>query len=140
MKHSIIEQLELHEGIRLKPYKDTVGKLTIGIGRNLDDVGITKAEAYYMLQHDIAKVDSKLEKLDWYSKLGRVRQKVIIDMAFNLGMGGLLSFKNMIKAIKLNDFPTAAAEMLDSKWAKQVGIRAKRLAKMMETGQDYELD
>lgn len=140
MKHSIIEQLELHEGIRLKPYKDTVGKLTIGIGRNLDDVGLSKAEAYYLAQNDIRRRINRLEKFEWYRNLDEIRKKVIIDMAFNLGMGGLLSFKNMIKAIKLNDFPTAAAEMLNSKWANQVGIRAKRLSKMMETGQDYELD
>jgi lysozyme len=140
MKHSIIEQLELHEGIRLKPYKDTVGKLTIGIGRNLDDVGLSKAEAYYLAQNDIRRRINRLEKFEWYRNLDEVRKKVIIDMAFNLGMGGLLSFKNMIKAIKLNDFPTAAVEMLNSKWANQVGVRAKRLSKMMKTGQDYELD
>jgi len=140
MKHSIIEQLELHEGIRLKPYKDTVGKLTIGIGRNLDDVGLSKAEAYYLAQNDIRRRINRLEKFEWYRNLDEIRKKVIIDMAFNLGMGGLLSFKNMIKAIKLNDFPTAAAEMLNSKWANQVGVRAKRLSKMMKTGQDYELD
>lgn len=140
MKHSIIEQLELHEGLKLKPYKDTVGKLTIGIGRNLDDVGLSKAEAYYLAQNDIRRRINRLEKFEWYRNLDEVRKKVVIDMAFNLGMGGLFSFKNMIKAIKLNDFPTAAAEMLNSKWANQVGIRAKRLSKMMETGQDYELD
>jgi len=140
MKHSIIEQLELHEGIRLKPYEDTVGKLTIGIGRNLDDVGLSKAEAYYLAQNDIRRRINRLEKFEWYRNLDEVRKKVIIDMAFNLGMAGMLSFKKMIKAIKLNDFPTAAAEMLNSKWARQVKGRAKRLAKMMKTGQDYELD
>lgn len=140
MKHSIIEQLELHEGLKLKPYKDTVGKLTIGIGRNLDDVGLSKAEAYYLAQNDIRRRINRLEKFEWYRNLDEVRKKVIIDMAFNLGMGGLLSFKKMIKAIKLNDFPTAAAEMLNSKWANQVGVRAKRLSKMMKTGKDYELD
>jgi len=134
----ITEQLILHEGLRLKPYRDTVGKLTIGVGRNLDDVGISRDEAEYLLRNDIAKVMASLSKFDWFNSLDFVRRKVIIDMAFNLGLGGLLLFKNMISAIKEQDYKRAAAEMLDSKWAQQVKTRADRLALMMETGKDYD--
>ena len=134
---SIEEQLVLHEGLRLKPYRDTVGKLTIGVGRNLDDVGITRAEAFFLLANDIEAVTGQLEKYGWYKLLDPVRQKVIVDMAFNLGMAGLLKFQKMITAIGCMDYGGAADEMLDSRWARQVGKRAQRLAEMMRTGEDY---
>lgn len=134
---SIEEQLVLHEGLRLKPYRDTVGKLTIGVGRNLDDVGITRAEALLLLANDIEAVTGQLEKYGWYKLLDPVRQKVIVDMAFNLGLAGLLKFQKMIAAIGCMDYEGAAEEMLDSRWARQVGRRAQRLAEMMRTGEDY---
>jgi len=138
MNHTIEEQLELHEGLRLKPYEDTVGKLTIGIGRNLDDKGISKNEAKYMLKNDIEETRKRLMLNGWFRKLDSIRQKVIIDMSFNLGYYGLMSFKKMIKAIKNSDYKKASEEMLNSKWANQVGNRADRLAKMMGTGEDYD--
>lgn len=130
-------QLRRHEGIRLKPYRDTVGKLTIGIGRNLDDKGISEAEASFLLDSDIASV---LESLDnafpWWKKLDDVRQRVLADMCFNMGIGGLLGFTNMLSAVRAENYRAAAAEMLSSRWAIQVGNRAKRLSQMMETGQE----
>jgi len=129
----LIRQLKKHEGIRLKPYKDSVGKLTIGIGRNLDDVGITKNEAEFLLLNDISKVQTRLKKISWFNKLSENRKIVILNMTFNIGTSGLLKFKNMIKAIKQKDFKKASQEMLNSKWAVQVKSRAKELSKIMKT-------
>lgn len=128
-------QLEIDEGIRLKPYRDTVGKLTIGIGRNLDDVGITKGEAMFMLDNDIAKVERELtSELPWWSQMSEKRQQVLANMAFNLGLPRLKGFKRMLACMKAGKYNEAAEEMLASKWAKQVGIRATRLASMMRNG------
>jgi lysozyme len=134
--HSIEDQLILHEGLRLKPYRCTEGKLTIGVGRNLDDRGINKAEALYMLDTDINLVKGALG-YQWYHDMDPVRKKVIIDMVFNLGLNGFLQFQKMIKALQTGDYLTASKEMLDSKWANQVGSRAVRLSKMLMTGEDY---
>lgn len=134
---SIEEQLILHEGMKLKPYRCTAGKLTIGVGRNLEDRGISEEEALFLLQNDIENVIKQLERYSWYTGLDPVRQKVIIDMSF-MGMGSLLGFKKMIAALELGDYEEATKEMLDSRWAEQVGQRAVRLAEMMGTGEDYE--
>ena len=135
---SLEEQLILHEGMRLKPYRCTAGKLTIGVGRNLDDKGISELEALYLLWGDMQEVMEALDGHDWYRGLDPIRKKVIIDMAFNLGLGGLLQFKKMIAAIELSDYEEAAKQMLSSRWATQVGLRSMRLAEMMRTGKDYE--
>ncbi|MFW6015042.1 MAG: glycoside hydrolase family protein [bacterium] len=132
------EQLILHEGLRLKPYKCTAGKLTIGVGRNLEDKGLTVEESLYLLKNDIEEKREQLKQFDWFNKLNFVRRKVIIDMAFNLGLDGLLKFKNMISAIKDGDYYRASKEMKDSLWYKQVGVRGKRLVKMMRSGKDYK--
>lgn len=129
-------QLVHHEGIRLKPYFDSVGKLTIGVGRNLDDKGITNLEAKVLLENDIDEVEEALKlSLPWFAGLDDVRQRVLVNMGF-MGVGRLLGFVKMLAAVSARDFDTAAAEMLDSKWAKQVGQRAIDLAYMMRTGQD----
>jgi lysozyme len=128
-------QLERHEGLRLKPYLDTVGKLTVGYGRNLDDVGISRDEADFMLDNDIDQVERQLETVDEYRDLDTVRQAVIANMAFNLGFAGLMGFKNMWSAIDRRDWERAAKEMLNSKWARQVGVRAVELSEIMRTGE-----
>lgn len=136
-REALIRQLRLHEGERLKPYRCTAGKLTIGIGRNLEDRGITAAESAYLLGNDIAAVQQQvLNALPWAAQLDDVRQRVLLDMAFNMGIGGLLSFKNTLATIKAGDYTKAAAMMLDSRWAGQVGRRAERLSRMMATGKD----
>lgn len=127
----LLDQLELHEGFRSKPYRDSVGKLTIGIGRNLDDVGITRKEALFLLEQDIIKVQNVLEEHWWYNQLSQVRKDVVTDMAFNLGVAGFFKFKRTIGSISRGEYGKAAAEMLESKWARQVGSRARRLAEMM---------
>lgn len=132
---NITDLLIKHEGLRLKPYRDTVGKLTIGVGRNLDDVGITREEAMYLLDNDIVRVSVEVDKaFRWYRGLNTTRRTVIVDMVFNLGLGRFKRFKRLIAAIVVFDWDRAAKEMLDSKWAKQVGRRATELAKMMRDG------
>jgi lysozyme len=129
-----------HEGLRLKPYRDTRNKLTIGVGRNLDDAGITREEALMLLNNDIATVRREVaHAFQWVSRLNPVRKDVILNMVFNLGLPRFRRFKNTIAAIKAEDWEKAAREMLDSLWAKQVGRRAKELAAMMKRGK-YEAD
>ncbi|WP_048495412.1 glycoside hydrolase family protein [Marinobacter subterrani] len=128
-------QLERHEGLRLKPYRDTVGKLTIGYGRNLEDVGISHDEADFMLDNDIDQVERQLETVDEYNELDPVRQAVIANMAFNLGFHGLMQFRNMWAAVGRRDWESASEEMMQSKWARQVGVRAVELSEIMRTGE-----
>lgn len=130
------KQLIRHEGLKLKPYLDTVGKLTIGVGRNLADVGISPDEALDLLANDITRVKAGLDvALPWWRDLDAVRKRVLIDMAFNLGVEGLRAFRLALSFTRSGDFDEAATEMLASKWAGQVGQRAKTLAQMMHTGQ-----
>lgn len=129
--------LEKHEARRLKPYKDSVDKLTIGVGRNLTDNGLREREVDYLLQNDIDDVERCLDaQLSWWRSLDDVRMRVLAEMCFNLGIYGLLCFKTTLYYILHEEWPLAARQMLRSKWAKQVGKRATTLAKMMETGQD----
>lgn len=123
-----------HEGLRNKPYKCSAGKLTIGIGRNLEDLGISTSEAEYLLANDIKRVKGELRlHIPRFNILSPVRQAVLVDMCFNLGWPRMSGFRNMLTAIHQENWEKAAAEMLDSKWAKQVGKRAERLAEMMRT-------
>lgn len=134
---AMTRQLRLHEGERLKPYRCTAGKLTIGVGRNLEDRGITAQESAMLLANDIAREERALfEALPWVSGLDEVRQRVLLDMAFNMGMGSLLQFKLTLGAIQAGQYEQASKMMLDSRWAKQVGQRAERLSRMMATGKD----
>jgi lysozyme len=134
---AMTRQLRLHEGERLKPYRCTAGKLTIGVGRNLEDRGITVEESAYLLANDIAREErALLRELPWVSGLDEVRQRVLLDMAFNLGIQGLLKFRLTLAAIQAGQYERAASMMLDSLWAKQVGQRAERLSRMMATGKD----
>lgn len=132
-------QLAIDEGLRLFPYEDTVGKTTIGYGRNLTDVGISKLEAGYLLENDIDKaIRDLISAFTWFPGLDPVRQTVLVNMAFNLGLGntkrGLRSFVNTLAAIGRGDYAAAAAGMRKSKWSRQVGARAERLARQMESG------
>jgi lysozyme len=132
---NILDQLKRDEGIRLHPYKDSVGKLTIGVGRNLDDVGISADEADYLLQNDLKTATSHLQSaLPWALQLDDVRRAVLINMTFNMGIAGLLTFKNTLSLIQTGQYDKAADNMLESKWAEQVGPRAHRLALQMKTG------
>lgn len=127
--NQIISDLERDEGVRLKPYLDTVGKTTIGIGRNLTDNGITAAEAKMLLQNDLFRVANELDRVaPWWREMSQVRQNALVNMAFNLGLPRLLTFKKMMVALENGNFETAWAEAMGSKWAAQVGERANRIA------------
>lgn len=133
--YSIEDLLIYHEGLRLKPYTDIGNKLTIGVGRNLEDSGISKEEAMMLLHNDIKRVSAQLdENIPWWRSLSDTRQKVLISMAFNLGLTGLLGFHDMLSSLQEGDYSTAATHMLNSRWASQVGNRAMELAYMMENG------
>ena len=127
--NQIISDLERDEGVRLKPYLDTVGKTTIGIGRNLTDNGITAAEAKVLLQNDLFRVANELDRVaPWWREMSQVRQNALVNMAFNLGLPRLLTFKKMMVALENGNFEIAWAEAMGSKWAAQVGERANRIA------------
>lgn len=139
----LTKELERDEGVRLKPYKDTVGKLSIGVGRNLSDKGISLEEAHVLLTNDVKEHIALLDKyLPWWRQMNEVRQRALANMAFNLGVGPspeqpkgkLLTFKNTLAAMARGDYESAARGMKASLWARQVGERAKRLVEMMKSG------
>ena len=134
-KEKLVDQLITHEGMELKVYKDSLGIETIGIGRNLVDRGVSEEEARYLCNNDIDIVEQELGKsFPIVDSLDDTRTRVLLDMAFNLGVPRLCAFQNMWRALEERDFEEAAKEMLDSRWASQVGQRAQRLATAMRTG------
>ena len=136
LMNRIKAQLVRHEGLRLKPYRCTAGKLTIGFGRNLDDCGISQTEAYLLFENDIQNCEKQLidEIPEIYNPLDEVRKSVLLNMCFNLGIGGLLGFNNTLAFIAAGDWERAANGILASKWAKQVGRRAIELSELMRKG------
>ncbi len=124
-----------YEGLRLKPYMCPAGHLTIGYGHNLEN-GITPQMARFMLEQDLALAQMEVgARFAWSGRLDEVRQFVLVDMCFNMGLGKLCTFKKMLSAVQRGDYTAAANEMLNSRWAVQVGRRAKELAEMMKTGE-----
>lgn len=124
-----------HEGYREFPYDDSTGHLTIGIGRNLSAKGISYREANVLLEDDIAYFADKLNHvIEFFPTLDANRQIALIDMAFNLGVNGLLEFHLMLNALSTGHYEAAAQEVLNSKWATQVGQRAKDIADILATG------
>jgi len=131
---NIIDQLSRDEGCRLKPYKDTVQKLTIGIGRNLDDVGISLEEAHYLLENDVQRAKNNCTaNFSFFKNLSDARQGVMVNLCFNMGAGALNKFPRFLGAMERGEWENAARELLDSRYATQVGDRAKRLAKQIVT-------
>jgi lysozyme len=123
-----------HEGYRQHIYKDTVGVLTIGYGTNISQ-GLSERQAALLRDDKIAEVTADLlHRLPFFNSLSVARQNVLVDMGYNLGVPGLLRFKKMIEAVGNGQWNTAATEMLDSKWAGQVGKRAQTLAAIMRSG------
>lgn len=130
------EMLRRHEGLRLTVYECSAGKKTIGYGRNLEDRGITEAEAEWMLDNDIQSTEQSLvSSFDFYKDLDVVRKAVLIDLAFNIGMAGLKGFKKMLKALEQGDYSEAAIQLLDSRYANQVPNRAMELARLLDGAQ-----
>lgn len=126
----LISQIKNHEGLRLKPYRDTRGFLTIGYGRCIDKRGITLEEANFLLQNDIDECKSNLEHFQWYKIQPPEVKDALVNMCFNLGLRGLLGFKNMIAALGRGDYAEAAKHALDSSWSVQVKGRANEIAQV----------
>jgi lysozyme len=130
----LLARLTRHEGLRLKPYRDTGGKLTIGIGRNLTDVGITASEATYLLGNDVQTAIAALKaEWPWALRLEPQRAEVMIELVFNMGAGALRQFKQFLIAMEAGAFTAAAADLLESEWAREVGQRAQELAAIIRT-------
>jgi lysozyme len=125
-----------HEGLKLLPYIDSTGHITIGVGRNLSSRGISQQEAITMLENDLKRCDLELLNFDWYKSLDQVRREALIELVFNMGITRLLLFRKMIAALLDLDYKTAASELLNSTWAEQVkGNRANNIANRILTGQ-----
>jgi lysozyme len=136
LEDETLKLLALHEGYRQFPYRCTADKLTIGYGFNLDDVGLSVEESKAVLKMRVEKARAFLtETLSWFRGLNSARQAVLVDMYFNLGWPRLSRFRNTLAALEREDWEDAAHEMMDSKWAEQVGRRARRLSQMMLSGE-----
>lgn len=138
MREILKRQLVKHEGEVNHAYKDSEGYLTIGVGRLIDKKkggGISHSEAMYLLDNDIDSVIAACRnEFHWYPRLSENRQAVVANMVFNLGMPNFKKFKRTIHFLRLEMYQQAADEMLDSKWASQVGNRALELADLMREG------
>lgn len=129
---------EWAEDRRNFPYEDSVGRLTIGIGRNLEDNGLSNEEVDTLFFNDHENACRDAEQFEWFHGLDPIRRMVIIDMIFNMGISRFRGFINTIKALEAGDYRRAAMEMQDSRWYRQVGRRAKPLVRAMATGElDY---
>lgn len=128
--------LQDEEGLRLLPYEDTTGHITVGYGHNLSANGISETIADWLLHDDIVEA-SRIEQ-EWppFSKLDDVRQRAVCELAFNLGIGGVLQFRKMLHALAIQDWKNAAAELLNSQAAAQLPSRYHRLSVMLESGED----
>ncbi len=139
MNEKIIAQLRRDEGEVLTAYTDTEGYWTIGVGRLIDKRkggGITAEESAYLLQNDIERKRRQLvEALPWVTSLDEARQAALLNMAFQLGIGGLLGFKQTLAAVRDGRYETAEALALQSQWAKQTPNRARRVARQLSTGE-----
>lgn len=132
---ALFREIERDEGLRLKPYQCTSGKLTIGYGRNIEDNGISREEADFLLSNDIQRVEKELDTfIPWWKTLSDGRQRALINLCFNMGISRLLGFTKMLAALQAGRWVIAADEALLSRWAKQVGDRANRIAEMIKRG------
>jgi len=116
-------------------YKDSVDLWTVGFGRNIQERGLSPEEAEFLLDNDIIDAIKECHSFDWFNNLDDVRQTVVVDMVYNMGLPRFSGFKKTIKLISDHRFEEAASEMMDSKWARQVGVRAVRLSQMMSSGE-----
>jgi|TARA_R110002051_G_scaffold101092_3_gene171797 lysozyme len=134
-KEKLIQELKRDEGVELRPYKCSAGFLTLGCGRNIQERGITMDESDYLLANDIKICEEEASKVfKWFPSLTDDRQRAIINMIFNLGLTKLLHFKKFLAAMEAEDWEEAGKQMLDSKWARQVGNRSDRLEQMIVNG------
>ena len=140
MRNELTRQLKGDEDVRPHVYKDHLGYLTIGVGRLVDDrkpgSGLRPAEITFLLNNDIDdRIDQLSRRLPWFETLDSARQGVLLNMSFQMGVDGLMGFKNTLKLVEQGNYESAAENMLKSLWAKQTPARAKRMADQMRTGQ-----
>lgn len=134
----LIEMIKRHEGSVNHAYQDSRGYWTIGVGRLIDEKlggGLSDEEVDYLLTNDIARCEEEAAGYPWYPGLSEPRKAVIVSMLFNLGQPRFDGFQMAQSAIAAGDYQEAARQMLDSKWARQVGKRAYEMAVQMETGE-----
>ena len=137
-RQTLIKELKRDEGVKTHLYKCPANKLTIGVGRNIEDNGLSEREIDYLLENDIRSCVYDLKgNFSFYNGLDGTRKRVLINMCFNLGITRLLKFKKFIRALEDGDYETASVEMMDSLWAKQVGPRAERLRDLMKYGKEH---
>jgi len=140
LKAELTRQLKADEGVKPCVYKDSLGYATIGVGRLVDDrksgAGLRPIEIDFLLQNDIDdRIEQLTRRLPWFQNLDDARRGALLNMAFQLGVDGLLGFKNTLKMVEDGRYSEAADNMLLSKWAQQTPARAKRMAEQMRTGQ-----
>ena len=126
------KQLVVHEGLELKPYKCTANKTTIGVGRNIEEVGISEDEAMYLLDNDIKNVVAQCQAtFSWFDGLTDIRKEAIVNLVFNMGLSTFCKFKKTISYIEQGLYELAGTELLDSNYARQVGQRSVDVANMI---------
>ena len=136
-RRRLVDQLVDHEGLRRYAYVDTVGKITIGVGRNLTDKGITDTEALYLLDHDLNETITDLTGFAWFPVLDAGRQRALADLRFQVGPVGFRGFRQMIHALAVKNYAQAALELRRSRWATQVGPeRREHVIALLTTGLD----
>lgn len=131
---TIVDDLMNHEGFCAEPYQDTNGVWTVGYGWNLECTPMTQEAAEFVLREQAIEAIADAERYRWFHDLSHNRKRVVINMIFNLGRTGFRRFKKTIAFIDRSDYEAAAAEMLDSLWARQVGHRATFLSELMAMG------
>jgi lysozyme len=133
---NLIKMLIKHEGVRNTVYDDVGGIPHIGVGRNLRDVGLSDDEVAYLLENDVRRISEQAQNsFSWYGKLDPVRQEAVLNLIFNVGIGGIKKFVKAIKGMEDEDYVTAAEEFYDSRWATQVGQRSIEVCHMIQTGE-----
>lgn len=139
LKARLTQQLRRDEGEVLHAYKCSEGYLTIGVGRLIDKKrggGITAEESAHLLGNDIDRVDADMRsRLAWFEHLDEARKGALLNMAFQMGVDGLMQFEQTLGAVRDGKYAHAANLMLMSKWAKQTPERARRIAHQMSTGE-----
>jgi len=135
MNEKLKDMITEHEGKVLELYQDSEGIYTIGVGHNLESKGISEAVCDLMLEEDINEAIDDAETFRWFDDLTDPRRAVVVDMIFNLGLTRFSGFKKTIQFLENGLYQSAAKEMLDSRWANQVGRRAIRLSEIMRTGE-----
>lgn len=140
MRSELTRQLRGDEGVKSTVYKDHLGYDTIGVGRLVDSrkpgSGLRSHEIDFLLQNDINdRIDQLMRRLPWFQDLDDARKGVLLNMSFQMGVEGLLGFKNTLAMVERGDYSGAAKGMLKSLWAKQTPARAKRMAEQMRSGE-----